>query len=401
MSLAPGLRGRDLRTRARSLPWWAAVLAVYAAGRIVSTVLLLALASAQGPNPWTGAHPGYVEFANIWDGRWYEIVASAGYPAVLPVDASGHVTENAWAFMPVYPWLVSLVMLVGLPWNVSAVLVSLGLGAGACLLLHRLLLPRLGASASLFAVALLAFGPVSPLFQLAYAESLQVFLVALALLLLARRRFGWLLPVVVVLGFARPGGVAFALAMAIYAAVRWWRRDREPFPVRERVASLAVAVVAGVAGLAWAAIAGAVTGSPTAYTDTELAWRSAYIGPGPFVPFAGWFQGGNWWLGFPLGTIAVLALVVAFALVLASRPVLRLGLESWAWCAAYACYLFAVFFPQSSTFRMLLPLFPLLGALALPRSRLYRAALLVLFVAGQLCWLLGCWGVDGLDWTPP
>jgi len=390
-----------MRALARGVPWWASVLAVYAAARIVTTVLLLVLASVQGPNPWTGAHPGYFDFANIWDGRWYEIVAGYGYPATLPLDDAGHVTENAWAFMPVYPGIVSTVMLLGLPWSVSAVLVSLGFGAGACLIFYRLLVARLGASTSLFAVALLAFGPVSPLFQVAYAESLQVFLIALALLLLVRRRFGWMLPVVIVLAFTRPGGVAFALAMVIYAAFRWWRREREPFPVRERVGSLAVALVSGVAGLAWPVIAGAVTGMPSAYTDTELAWRSAYIGRQPFVPFSGWFQGGNWWLGAPVGTIVVLATVLAFALVMASRPVLRLGVEAWSWTAAYACYLLAVFFPQSSTFRLLLPLFPLLGALASPRSRWYRGVLLVLVVVGQWLWLLACWGVDGLDWTPP
>lgn len=400
-AVAPAPQSAQRMPRLRQVPWWASVLLVYGAARIVTTVMMLVLASVQGPNPWTASHPGYFEFANIWDGRWYEIVAGSAYPDTLPRDAAGGVTENAWAFMPVYPRIVSAVMLVGLPWNVSAVLVSLAFGAGACLLFYRLLLPRLGASSSLFAVVLLASGPVSPLFQVAYAEALQVFLIVLALLLLARRRFAWLVPVVVILSFTRPGGLAFALAMVIYAAVRWWRRRVDPFPVRERVASIAVAIVAGLAGLAWPAIAAAVTGSVSAYTDTELAWRAAYIGRQPFVPFAGWFQGGNWWLGFPIGTIVVLALAVSFALVMASRPVLRLGVESWAWSAAYACYLFAVFFPQSSTFRLLLPLFPLLGALALPRSRLYRVALVVLFVAGQWAWLLACWGVDGLDWTPP
>ena len=69
--------------------------------------------------------------------------------------------------------------------------------------------------------------------------------------------------------------------------------------------------------------------------------------------------------------------------------------------AGYVLYLLAVFFPQSSTFRLLMPVFPLLGAVAVPRSVAYRVALVVLGIAGQWGWLLICWGVDGADWTPP
>ena len=39
----------------------------------------------------------------------------------------------------------------------------------------------------------------------------------------------------------------------------------------------------------------------------------------------------------------------------------RLGVDLRFWVASYALYLLAVFFPQSSTFRLLMPMFPLLG----------------------------------------
>jgi hypothetical protein len=48
-----------------------------------------------------------------------------------------------------------------------------------------------------------------------------------------------------------------------------------------------------------------------------------------------------------------------------------------------------------------MPLFPLLGALALPRSRVYRVAMVVLFLAMQVGWIAICWGVAGADWSPP
>ena len=54
-------------------------------------------------------------------------------------------------------------------------------------------------------------------------------------------------------------------------------------------------------------------------------------------------------------------------------------------------YLLAVFFPQSSTWRLLLPLAPALGAFAVPRSVPLRVGLVVLGIVGQLLWVYGCW----------
>jgi hypothetical protein len=236
---------------------------------------------------------------------------------------------------------------------------------------------------------------------------MYLFLLMLALTLMMRRRYWLLLPVVVVMGFVRPSGLAFALALGLHVVYRWLVRRSHPFPAPERAASVTATVVAGVAGLAWPAIAALATGSWSAYTDTELAWRAPYIGYGELVPFTAWVQGAAWWshtmLGLPawLGYLALAALVVLFAVGLFVPPVRRLGVDLRLWLASYAVYLLAVFFPQSSTFRLLMPLFPLLGALAIGRGRMYRLALVVVSLALQLGWLLLCWGVDGADWSPP
>ncbi|MEY9950756.1 hypothetical protein [Leifsonia sp. EB34] len=389
--------------------WWVRVLGVFLASRVVTTVILLIFAANQGKNPWTGPHPDYFSFATIWDGLWYNIVAVSGYPASLPSTDGLHVTENAWAFLPGYPGVVDAVMfLTRLPWSPAAVLVSVLCAAGAALVFYRLMLRvGLGASTSMFAVVLFCFSPVSPLFQLAYAESLYLLLLAAALLLLVERRYGWLFPVVLAMAFTRPSGLAFALAVGLHVVYRWFRRRDEPFPVRERVLSASLAVFSAVAGIAWPAIAAFATGSWTAYTDTELAWRAPYIGHTHLVPFTPWFEGADWWakimLGIPgwIGVVALVLLVAGYAVLLFSPAVRRLGVDLRFWCAAYALYLLAVFFPQSSTFRLLMPLFPLLGAIALPRSRVYRIGMVVLFVALQVGWIALCWGVDGSDWSPP
>jgi hypothetical protein len=156
---------------------------------------------------------------------------------------------------------------------------------------------------------------------------------------------------------------------------------------------------------AWPAVAWAVTGSMTAYTDTELAWRAPYIGYGTLMPFEPWLQGAAFWgAAWHVGVLALwllAAVVVAFVVLLFTPAARRLGADIRIWSVSYALYLLAVFFPQSSTFRLLMPMFPLLGAVAQPRSTIYRVSLVVLFIAGQAGWLYICWWVNGHDGTPP
>ena len=342
------------RVRYRLTPWWARVLLIWVLSRIVTTTLVLILASVQGANAWTGAQPSYAEFANMWDGRWYNIVAVGGYPSVLPVTIGGEIGENAWAFMPGYPAIVRMLMLVtGLPWNPLAVFVSLAFSLGTALVFYRLMIRFLPASTALFSVVLFCVAPLSPILQFGYAESMYLFFLALALLMLVERRYALLFPVIAVMALTRPSGLAFALALALHVVHRWVARERDPFPVRERVLSASVAVFSGVMGLAWLGVAWAVTGSMTAYLDTELAWRSAYIGYQQLIPFTAWFQSGVWWFGMPQGIIAVIVVIVLFAVTLFLPAVRRLGVDLRFWLLSYGLYLLAVFFPQSSTFRQI------------------------------------------------
>lgn len=403
---APARRTRPApagwRARSRLLPWWLTVTGIWLASRLVTTTLVLLLARVQGQNPWTAAKPGYADFATIWDGRWYNIVAVAGYPSVLPVTVDGHVGENAWAFLPGYPAVVRLLMLVsGAPWAPTAVFVSVVCSLGAALLFYRLMRRVQPNATALFAVVLFCAAPLSPLLQFGYAESMHLLLLTLALLLLLERRYLLLVPVIALMALTRPSGLAFALFLAVHVAYRWSVRARDPFPAREAMTASAVAVFSGVMGLAWPGVAWLVTGSVTAYTDTELAWRSVYIGYQELVPFTAWFQSGVWWLGQPLGILAVAALIIGFTVLMFSPAVKSLGVDLRLWVASYGLYLLAVFFPQSSVFRLLMPMSPLLGALARPRHPLYRVGVTVLLVCAQWGWLLLCWGVDGADWTPP
>jgi hypothetical protein len=392
-----------LRVRYRLTPWWARVLVIFAASRVVSTIILLVFANLQLANYWTGAHPDYFSFAQIWDGTWYRTVSQFGYPSVLPHTADGHVDQNAWAFLPLYPMLcAALVALTGLPFGVVGVFVSVAFAGAAALVFYRLLEPQLGASSALFSVVLFCFAPLSPIFQVDYAEAMQVFFLMLALLYLQRRRYWTMLPFVALMSFTRPSGLAFALALGLHVIYRWVQRAKDPFPVRERVAAVLAAGASAVLGYAWPAIAGIVTGYPNAYTDTELSWRAPYVGWTGLVPFTPWVQGAFWWIPSHGFAILLLVIVVAgFVFGMFTPAVKRIGVDLRLWVVSWALYLLAVFFPQSSVFRLLIPAFPLLGALAVPRSRAYRIGIVGVFVIGQIGWVFIAYWSNGYDWTPP
>lgn len=387
--------------------WWIAVIAIFAASRVVTTSILLAYASVQGANAWTGPKPDYFSFAKIWDGHWYYIIALTGYPTELPVNETGQVAENAWAFMPGYPAVVRFVMTVTtLDFAYAAVIVSVGFALGTALLLYRLMNRVLPPTTALFSVAIFCFAPLSAILQVAYAESMALFLLVLALYWLMKHQYWMLFPVIAVMSLTRPSGLAFALALGLHVVYRWWVRDRESFPRREAIAAIAATAFSVVMGFAWLLIAAATTGSLTAYTDTELAWRAPYIGNVELVPFTAWFQAaGFWqlWWHIPQWLLSALLVVIVlgFFAFLLTKPARRLGVDMRLWLVSYALYLLAVFFPQSSTFRLLMPMFPVAGVLAIPKSPTYRILLLVACVVGQWGWIHIAWWVDNYDWTPP
>jgi hypothetical protein len=79
----------------------------------------------------------------------------------------------------------------------------------------------------------------------------------------------------------------------------------------------------------------------------------------------------------------------------------RVGVEVRLWCASYLVYLLAVFFPQSSIFRLLFPLSPLWGAVAVPRSRAWRVGVLVCCLVGQWWWIYNMYGLADTYWRIP
>ncbi|QNA92239.1 MULTISPECIES: hypothetical protein [unclassified Microbacterium] len=385
------------------------IAVVYLAARVVTTLFLVLAASLSTSFSRFGADPGLADFVLGWDAQWYWLVAENGYPSELPLTDSGEVAENAWAFMPVFAYAAKAVGFVFGSWGAGALLISLVAGYFACLALHRLLRDRVGASAALWAVVFFAAGPLGAMFQVGYAETLFLLLLFLALDATTRRHYARLYLFIPVMAFTRPGILAFALFLGLHGITRWIRRREDPLSGREIAHIIALGALATTAGFAWQVIAGVVTGDPGAYLATELAWRRHWIvgGVDGFVPFEGWVQASQFWFGLwglPSwwGPIALaLSVVAAGAALLYSPQVRALGSDLRLWSASYLLYLLAVFFPQSSTFRLLLPLSPLWGAVAVPRSRAWRIGVLALCLLGQWFWISHVYAHGSTFWQVP
>ncbi len=386
----------------RSYRWWVVVLAVFVASRIVTTTFMVALFVVATAENWTFAshrsNPDFFTFSGSWDASYYKQIATQGYSPSIPTDADGNVEQNAWAFLPLYPLIARAVMAVtGLGFYPAGVIVAIVFGAVAALVLYRLVASKAGATSGLWAAILFCFGPLSFVLQIAYAESLFFALLFASLWAAMSRRFWLVIPFGVLAAFTKPGALAIPLMLAVVFVVRLVEQRKEPaaepFPRRERIAMVAAGVSTAVAGLAWPLIASTVTGFPGAYVQTELSWWTGFVGRVAFIPLTPWFVLTVKYASV-FGALLVLAVIVAFIWMLTRPSVRALGVEIVAYAASYALYLFAVFLPQQSLFRLLLPLSPLLGAQGLTHSRRARSIVLGVGIALQpvaivLLWFLG------------
>ena len=384
------------------------VAAVYLLARVVTTGFLLLASMLAVPQSRFGADPTIGSFVMGWDAEWYSFIASQGYPSELPRGDDGRVTTNQWAFMPLYPMIAGL---VGAPFGqyaVGALGVSLVAGYLSALVLFHLLRPRLDETTTMWAVVFFVSGPLAALFQVGYAESLFLLWLFCALWCVTRRRYAWLYVLIPLMGYTRPGVLAFSLFLALFGVWRWFSRRREALAAVEVVHIVALGLLSAVVGFSWQYIAGAVTGEPDAYLETELSWRRAWTGEsGGFVPFDGFVRASAIWFrlwGQPewAGYVALgLVLLAVAALLLFAPAVHRLGAELRLWSVSYLVYLLAVFFPQSSLFRLLVPVSPLFGALAVPRSTAWRVGVLMACLAGQWWWIYSMYALANTYYQIP
>ncbi|WP_436326445.1 hypothetical protein [Brevibacterium sp. FAM 27836] len=375
------------------LPVWLQAVAVYFVSRVVSLSIFASVLKWQDPANWSSSPVTTTlnDFLNFWDGGWYARVAEEGYPHVLPVDDSGAVAENQWAFYPLHPSVVgTLSDLTGVSYAVLSPIVStVAAGLAAVVILH-LFRKYVDPGQALMGLALVMFFPSAPILSTGYAESLTLLLQAMVLFLLVERRYLTALPVVVLMDLSRPVGVAFSFFMLLHLIDRFVHRRQDPYPTAEVVRSWTLGVLSCAAALIHPLHAWWATGSLTAYTDTEAAWHT---GETTFV--VQWVAQSINLIG-PLGPVLLIIVVAGMLALIFSPAGARMGRTLQLFCLGYGIYLLIFFNPQTSTLRLLLPLFPLALTLALVRSRGYRAALLVAYILFQIIWVAYLW-----HFTPP
>ncbi len=90
------------------------VLALWAIARVVNFGLLwgfysVAKAARWGFGPDSERLGTFFDYLTGWDADRYGQIAAQGYPMSLPMNVSGDILPNNWAFLPVFPTLVRVV----------------------------------------------------------------------------------------------------------------------------------------------------------------------------------------------------------------------------------------------------------------------------------------------------
>lgn len=349
------MRGTDLLQRHLLV----CVVAAYLLLRLFSAVVMQLVASQQNPGFifYSNGHQDYWQMTHVWDGRWYQTIVEQGYPSQLPEDG-GVVQQNQWAFYPMYPAMVRVLMtLTGGSFAVVGSLLSLALGALAVGMMAVLVRDKVGPVIAFCVTCVFAASPPSPVLQMTYTESLALVLLIGALVALQREQWWLAALAALATGLARPVAVPLGVVALVAVWLRWRTREERPIRRREWVAMISMLVGCGVAGGLWPVIAALWTGVPSAYTDTMASWRS----DGRIVYFQPWVA--NFDQLFGNGVLAVLvlvALVLGFLLITIGPWADAMGPIMRTWLLAYAFYLLAVLDAWTSTYRYLLFMFPIL-----------------------------------------
>jgi hypothetical protein len=335
------------------MTWLVFPLAVYVATRLVGAVFLAVGAARQialtsdtdgySVTAATPASPDYWGVMSNWDGQWYKLIATEGYPTQLPM-VDGKVAQNTWAFYPTYPALVRLVMEVtGLSFEVAGAVLSTSLGALAVVLLYRLLRQTASQFAARATVMAFCCFVSAPILQVAYTESLAIVLVLLSLSALRGRRYLLIIGLGFAVSLARPITPALALVVLIHTAVLW-RRHATLWVLTKGIAT---SVGLGASAFLWPVIATAVTGIDNAYLLTQSAW-----------PLNRDVADGTWsnWVVPPSGSSTALAGmgVAVFALlvfIVSRRGTALWGLELRLWAVCYPLFVLLTTRPGPSVLR--------------------------------------------------
>lgn len=221
----------------------------------------------------------------IWDGGWFIGVATEGYPDGYTYDEGGTRVGNGFAFFPLFPLLIKIMTIFGVPAEAASLSVAsvfgLVAGVGVYLLGVALWDRRVG----YLLATLVSAQPMSIVLMMGYTEPLFLAFVTVALLA-AHQRVWWLAGLAGVAAAAtRPTGIAVALALVVAVLLAW--RDLSG---RQRVWAASAAGASLLVGPLFLAWVGWRVGEWDAWFKVQTAgWGSTFdfgLGVGSFLHYA-------------------------------------------------------------------------------------------------------------------
>jgi hypothetical protein len=175
------------------------------------------------------ASPDYLSVITNWDGQWYERIATGGYGVPLSSANVAAIGEgHAW-FPPLFPLAASAIMkLTGAGLGSSDLAVNLAAGSVAMVLIFLLLERTAGRFVASALVAMICSFVSAPVLQFAYTESLALFFLSAALVLIQRRHYGFAVIAISALALTRLMTPPLAVVIAAHAWSRYQRRSETP-----------------------------------------------------------------------------------------------------------------------------------------------------------------------------
>jgi len=174
--------------------WLWVPLSIYLLTRIVTVIVVSIQQRDQIALPFPNAiiripfpqaeAPGYFDAMTNWDGQWYQLIATSGYPHELPRAWDGSVDMSPWAFYPVFPLSTRALMAVtGQSFDVVGTTWAAIVGAVAMVLLFRFVDSAVGRWEACVTVVATSTYVAAPILQASYTESFALLILVICLMI--------------------------------------------------------------------------------------------------------------------------------------------------------------------------------------------------------------------------
>ncbi len=173
----------------QTLSWGASfstILPIWLASRALILLVLLGIAPLLPTPPEAQAVTFSWDVFSAWDSLRYQAIATLGYDFV-PGDGD----LNNIVFFPLFPFLVGVLGLLGLPFNIAGTLLNSGAFLAALVVLYRWVAEEKGEAVAKWSVMAMAWCPFSIYGTVIYTEGLFLFLTVAALFCFDRGQYRW------------------------------------------------------------------------------------------------------------------------------------------------------------------------------------------------------------------